>query len=74
MTLVSNFEGSEELNLTEKWYGIQYSSKRLDQNFLDYLENVPSIPELRLPSPNPFIAKNFDVEKRIIEKVSSSTV
>jgi len=68
MMLVSN--ESEELTHTEKWYGTQYSTKPFDKDFVTYLKNGPSIPELRFPSPNPFIAKNFNVEKRTVENVS----
>lgn len=68
MILVSN-ELSEEWTQIEKWYGTQYISKPLDSTFLASLENGAPIPGVRLPSLNPFIAKNFDVEKFKVETV-----
>lgn len=68
MMLVAN-DHAEELSQTEKWYGTQYISKPLAPEFLASLQKAASIPGVRLPSMNPFIAKNFHVEKFEVQTV-----
>ncbi|CAG8531276.1 2424_t:CDS:10 [Paraglomus occultum] len=54
----------EGLDQKEKWYGTEYSVKKIGDGFLKDLENLPANNELRLPEPNEFIPANFDVNKK----------
>ena len=39
---------------------------------LQAIKELPSIPELRMPDPNPFIPKNFGVHRKEVDTVSGS--
>ncbi|KAL5471496.1 hypothetical protein EMCRGX_G029619 [Ephydatia muelleri] len=44
----------------EPWYGVKYTSRRIDQRVLDQWTEAPPIPQLHLPPINEFIPTNFD--------------
>ena len=44
----------------EPWYGVKYSSKRIDGGLLDQWNEAAPIPDLHLPPVNEFIPTNFD--------------
>ena len=46
---------------TERWYGTRYSAAPLPPDWLAAWEGGEAPPELRLPDPNPFIPKTFDL-------------
>jgi len=50
----------------EKYYGSEYSIHDIDSEFLNKLKNLELNPALHLPKVNPFVPKDFSVEK--IEK------
>ncbi|AMD19919.1 HCL232Cp [Eremothecium sinecaudum] len=54
---------SVETNLTEKWYGTEYSIDDYSPEFIAKLSAPEPNPALKLPLPNEFIATNFEVEK-----------
>lgn len=56
-----------ELDQTEYHYGTQYHVERFSDEFLKKLENLPSNPNLSLPTPNEFIPDDFSVEKKTVE-------
>lgn len=64
----SDFKG---LPSTEKWYGTAYDVSQISNNLKDRLRTASrgkGIEGLQLPSPNEFIATNFDVVKKDVAK------
>lgn len=51
----------QDLNLTEKWYGTEYSFEDIPQDLIKSLETVSLNPRLHYPVPNKFIPSNFEV-------------
>ncbi|OJT06440.1 Insulin-degrading enzyme [Trametes pubescens] len=49
--------------VTEKWYGTQYVVQKMEQELLQKLGQPNTNQELYLPTPNPFIPEDLDVEK-----------
>ncbi|KAM7347169.1 nardilysin-like isoform 1-T3 [Cochliomyia hominivorax] len=45
----------------EKWFGAEYSTKKIPQKWCDLWQNNSNIEELFLPQPNPFVAKDFHI-------------
>lgn len=67
LTIVSqDFPG--DWNKKEKWYGTEYKSEKIPQDFLqevkDAFENKSRPAELHLPHKNEFIPINLEVEKK----------
>ena len=62
----------------EKWYGTEYTVRRISSDFLDEIKaagNVTSkerIPDLHLPHKNEFIPSNLEVEKKSIKNPAIS--
>ncbi|OCH85237.1 LuxS/MPP-like metallohydrolase [Obba rivulosa] len=50
----------------ERWYGVEYCVKRLEDEFLERLRAPNDKQELHLPRPNPFTPENLSVEKKNI--------
>ncbi|KAI9058078.1 LuxS/MPP-like metallohydrolase [Trametes sanguinea] len=48
---------------TEKWYGTQYTVKRMETSFVETLGEPNANQELHLPAPNPFIPEDLSVDK-----------
>ncbi|GBE85090.1 Putative zinc protease [Sparassis crispa] len=48
---------------SEKWYGTQYSVRRIDASFIDKAQAPNENVELFLPSPNLYIPENLTVER-----------
>ncbi|KAI0674093.1 LuxS/MPP-like metallohydrolase [Trametes maxima] len=48
---------------TEKWYGTQYTVRRMDDAFLHQINGGHVNEELHLPAPNPFIPQNLSVDR-----------
>jgi len=67
--IVSSKKGNENINFNElewkkeKYYGSEYSILDIDNEFLAKLKNLELNPNLHLPAVNPFVPKDFTVEK-----------
>lgn len=55
------YENEEMCHLKEKWFGTKYSVEDIPQEWEESWNNLPSNPELHMPSPNHFIPDNFDL-------------
>jgi len=70
--IISSKKGNNQIKFEElewkkeKYYGSEYSINKIDTEFLNKLKNLELNPSLHLPSVNPFVPKDFSVEK--IEK------
>ncbi|OSD07763.1 LuxS/MPP-like metallohydrolase [Trametes coccinea BRFM310] len=53
---------------SEKWYGTQYTVKRLEDSFLETLREPNANQDLHLPAPNPFIPEDLSVDKVEVPK------
>ncbi|KAL7284357.1 hypothetical protein ACG7TL_001646 [Trametes sanguinea] len=53
---------------SEKWYGTQYTVKRLEESFLETLREPNANQDLHLPAPNPFIPEDLSVDKVEVPK------
>ena len=60
MTLIAK---SLQTNLTEKWYGTEYSVEPYSEEFIQALNKPGLNGALHLPRPNEFIANNFTVDR-----------
>lgn len=60
MTLIAK---SLQTNLTEKWYGTEYSIEPYSEEFIQALNKPGLNGALHLPRPNEFIANNFTVDR-----------
>ncbi|KAK7206436.1 a-pheromone processing metallopeptidase Ste23 [Myxozyma melibiosi] len=58
----------------EKWYGTEYKVEPLSSELLNKIKNAPESPELHLPGKNEFIATDFSVDKKEIEKPAKNPV
>ena len=45
----------------EKWVGVNYRIEDIPKSWLDHLNSLSPRPEFRVPEPNPFLAKNFEI-------------
>jgi len=70
--MISSKHGNNDINYEkqewkkEKYYGSEYAINNIDSEFLNKLKNLELNPSLHLPKVNPFVPKDFSVEK--IEK------
>ncbi|KAI0419931.1 peptidase M16 inactive domain-containing protein [Xylaria grammica] len=77
MTIVSR-EFPGDWDKKEKWYGTEYKSERIPQDFLAELSkalDTPSgdqLPALHLPHKNQFIPTKLEVEKKEVEKPATA--
>ena len=53
------FEGKTES--TEKWYGTQFTHRRISKETISQWASVPYSDQLHLPAVNEFIPTNFDL-------------
>ncbi|AAS52737.2 AER053Cp [Eremothecium gossypii ATCC 10895] len=52
-----------ETNLSERWYGTEYSVADYTKDFVSKIRSLGANPALKIPAPNEFIATRFDVHK-----------
>ena len=57
-----------ETDRKEKWYGIDYAVKEIDQEQIESWKKVEANPRLALPEPNPFIPDNVELNDSSIKE------
>ncbi|KAK9470594.1 Metalloenzyme, LuxS/M16 peptidase-like protein [Dipodascopsis tothii] len=57
---------------TERWYGTEYRVEPVDDALLAAIRAAPAVDALRLPDPNDFIATDFAVAKRPVDRPASA--
>ena len=68
-----NYEKDMEYDKKEKWFGTEYTTRKMPKEWSDLWHNTEEMPELFLPQANPFVATNFEIfaEKKTVNECAA---